>query len=503
MLQLNYAVASDRGLVRGNNEDSAFAGPHLLALADGMGGHAAGEIASQLMIRHLMTIDADPADADMAALLATAADEANQMIAASVRENPETDGMGTTLTALMFNSREFGMCHVGDSRGYRLRNGKLEQITVDDTYVQSLVDKGELAPEDISTHPQRSMILKAYTGRPVEPTLKFIDARAGDRILLCSDGLSDPVTFDTIAETLGQGSPSEAAQRLIDLALRSGGPDNVTLVIADVVNTSTNPIALPTEPVIAGALDENASEDPRPDTAAGRAALALQREPQAVNPQFTGASGQPSAQDTAAELPYTEEKKGFPWGKIVAALIVVLLIAGLIIGGLFLRQRISETYYITTDSEQLVIERGVEGDLFGRDTHSIYQRACLSADGNLTVVDAEADFPTDCTAFVVNDLRPAARGSLEQLPSGDYDQVLEQMQRLSQEILPACVTREAAEDATDAETNETAASDEAPESSEESAAATSSADATSEESSTPSRPGDLASPGVNCREVAA
>ncbi len=214
MLRLNYAAASDRGLVRGNNEDSAYAGPHLIALADGMGGHAAGEVASQLMINHLMRLDADVDDNDMLALLASVADDANRAIAQGVRDVPETDGMGTTLTALMFNGADLAMCHVGDSRGYRLRDGALEQITVDDTYVQSLVDKGQLAPEDVSTHPQRSMILKAYTGRPVEPTLKMIDIRPGDRFLLCSDGLSDPVTHSTIETTLQQGTPQEAARRV-------------------------------------------------------------------------------------------------------------------------------------------------------------------------------------------------------------------------------------------------------------------------------------------------
>ena len=128
----------------------------------------------------------------------------------------------------MFNGDEFGVCHVGDSRGYRLRNGELERITVDDTYVQSLVDRGELDPEDVSTHPQRSMILKAYTGRPVTPTLSILDAQIGDRIMLCSDGLSDPVTSATIESTLAEGTPQDAVDRLIELALRSGGPDNVS-----------------------------------------------------------------------------------------------------------------------------------------------------------------------------------------------------------------------------------------------------------------------------------
>ncbi len=234
-LSLNFVAVSDRGLVRGNNEDSAYAGPNLLVLADGMGGHAAGEVASQIMVEHLEHLDRDPEDADMLALLGAAAEDANAAIEASVAEHPEQAGMGTTLTALMFNGQEFGLIHVGDSRGYLLRDGELRQITVDDTFVQSLVDDGRLAPEDVSSHPQKSLILKAYTGRPVEPHLELIEAKLGDRILLCSDGLSDPVTRETIEIALGDGTPEMAAQRLVELALRSGGPDNVTVVVAEVV----------------------------------------------------------------------------------------------------------------------------------------------------------------------------------------------------------------------------------------------------------------------------
>lgn len=275
-MKLNYAIGSDQGLVRGNNEDSAYAGPHLLILADGMGGHAAGEVASQLMVEHVSQLDIDPGNDDMRSMLATAADEANRSIARRIKKSPETDGMGTTLTTLLFNGTEFGLCHVGDSRGYRMRDGNLERITTDDTYVQSLVDRGELDPEDVSTHPQRSMILKAYNGRVVEPTLKTLDARPGDRIMLCSDGLSDPVTDSTIETTLSsEGTPEGAVKQLIGLALRSGGPDNVTVIVADVVADDYADTPLPTEPLIAGAPNTGQELDPRPDTSSTRAAAVI------------------------------------------------------------------------------------------------------------------------------------------------------------------------------------------------------------------------------------
>ncbi|WP_312899815.1 PP2C family protein-serine/threonine phosphatase [Corynebacterium variabile] len=283
-LALNFAARSDRGLVRSNNEDSAVAASNLLALADGMGGHAAGEVASQLMIEALLPLNAeflgdgarDITVDRLPGMLVEAMDNGNRAIAAHVDENPTLDGMGCTLSALLFFDGRMGVCHVGDSRGYLLRDDVLTQITKDDTYVQSLVDEGKLDPADVSSHPQRSLILKALTGRPVEPTLQLFEVHAGDRFMLCSDGLSDPVSADTIREVLATGTPDEAAVKLIDLALRGGGPDNVTVVVADVVDTAAptddgTPLVLPTVASLAGAINSDETELPRPDTAAGRA----------------------------------------------------------------------------------------------------------------------------------------------------------------------------------------------------------------------------------------
>lgn len=283
-LALNFAARSDRGLVRSNNEDSAVAASNLLALADGMGGHAAGEVASQLMIEALLPLNAqflgdsarDITVDRLPGMLVEAMDNGNRAIAAHVDENPTLDGMGCTLSSLLFLDGRMGVCHVGDSRGYLLRDDVLTQITKDDTYVQSLVDEGKLDPADVSSHPQRSLILKALTGRPVEPTLQLLEVHAGDRFMLCSDGLSDPVSAETIREVLTVGTPDEAAAKLIDLALRGGGPDNVTVVVADVVDTAAptddgTPLVLPTVAALAGAINSDETELPRPDTAAGRA----------------------------------------------------------------------------------------------------------------------------------------------------------------------------------------------------------------------------------------
>lgn len=460
-LILNFTANSDRGLVRENNEDSAYAGPHILAIADGMGGHAAGEVASQLMVTRLSQLDADPDDNDMLALLGGVADDANREIASSVKENPETDGMGTTLTAVMFNGQSFGMIHVGDSRGYRLRDGHLTQLTVDDTFVQSLVDEGKLDPEDVSSHPQKSLILKAYTGRPVEPTLVIIDALPGDRLLLCSDGLSDPVTATTIEDTLKTGTPADASRRLIDLALRSGGPDNISVVIADVVEPSSLDdaalAALPATPVTAGALLGELDDGERPDTAANRAAL-LNRQPKSITPEGE-VQGNPIG---VTELKDEKKSSNFRLSALIIGLLVVI---GLVGAGWWAYAAADRTYFVATvPSDHLIIQHGVDYSVFGRELHSPYQRACLNERGDLQLIDVGST--DDCSPFKLEDLPESTRASVAGLDSGSYDEVTQQLRRLADEALPVCLNRP-----------------------------------TQPEDSERESTGDLSHPGVNCREV--
>lgn len=503
-LRLEYAAASDRGLVRGNNEDSGYAGPFLLALADGMGGHAAGEVASQLMITHLQQLDGDPGDNDMLALLGQVADDANRAIAEHVQHHPETEGMGTTLSALMFNGRELALCHVGDSRGYRLRDGQLEQITVDDTFVESLVRDGKLAPEDVSTHPQRSLILKAYTGRPVEPALEHLTPQVGDRLLLCSDGLSDPVTHSTIQETLSTGTPDEAATRLVELALRSGGPDNVTVVVADIATENEDPHAtksLQAKPVAVGALAGTQPENmPHPNTSAGRAA-AISRRPQTIAPTggaqpqpWSGAPEPPeAADDEEEEHPASTRRSSGP--RLVTLLIVVVVLAGLVGGVWWLVSRAQDTYYVaTTDNQELGIWNGVDFSVFGTELNEQYQRACLNEQGQLRMTGTGEAGDTGCNAFSLADLPEATRSTVDGLPSGSYEEAMQQMQRLADEALPPCVTREEAGAAPDDPAAENGGPPDAPQDQENAA------DPENPENNTTAA-GDRNTPGVNCREV--
>jgi PPM family protein phosphatase len=236
-LAVRYAVRSDAGLQRDGNEDAAYAGARLLAVADGMGGHAAGEMASAAVIDALRPLDT----AVPAGELLNALDHAVRRASAAIRElvaaSPALRGMGTTLTALLWSGSQLGLVHIGDSRAYLLRDGALFQITADHTLVQSLLDDGSITAEEAASHPQRSLLLRALGERTAEPDLQLREARAGDRYLLSSDGLHAVVEAGAIARVLREtGDPDQAAARLIALAIDGGGPDNITCIVADVVN---------------------------------------------------------------------------------------------------------------------------------------------------------------------------------------------------------------------------------------------------------------------------
>src|SRR3982750_2780949 len=249
-LTLRYAAQSDRGLIRDLNQDSLYAGPRLLAVADGMGGMAAGDVASNVVIAAMAPLDEDvPGDALVDALR-SAVETANQQLRDAVDANPALEGMGTTLTAMLFSGTRFGMVHVGDSRAYLLRDSDFVQVTKDDTYVQMLVDEGRISAEEASSHPQRSLLTRALDGRDIDPEYSVRQVLKGDRYLICSDGLSGVVSADTIAETLRDGAdPQACVERLVQLALRGGGPDNITVVIAD----ATDADIVEQAPIVGGA----------------------------------------------------------------------------------------------------------------------------------------------------------------------------------------------------------------------------------------------------------
>ncbi|HUW79112.1 MAG TPA: protein phosphatase 2C domain-containing protein [Candidatus Nanopelagicaceae bacterium] len=241
-LALSIAARSELGLVRKINEDSGLIGKQILAIADGMGGHVAGEIASSIAIKALEPLDskislASPIDDDTLTdfLLHTVAGVDDQ-IGAMIDEDPRLEGMGTTLTALIFDSDRIAIVHVGDSRCYRIRDGRTDQLTRDHTLVQELVDQGRITDKEALKHPQRSLLTQALMGHhDITPDIAIYDAKSGDRFLLCSDGLSSVVAPSNLREILATGTVTESLDELLNAALKRGAPDNVSAIVVDLV----------------------------------------------------------------------------------------------------------------------------------------------------------------------------------------------------------------------------------------------------------------------------
>ncbi|MCX5284463.1 MULTISPECIES: Stp1/IreP family PP2C-type Ser/Thr phosphatase [unclassified Streptomyces] len=376
-LSLRFAAGSHKGMIREGNEDSGYAGPRLLAIADGMGGQAAGEVASSEVISTIVALDDDVPGSDILTSLGTAVQRANDQLRLMVEEDPQLEGMGTTLTALLWTGQRLGLVHVGDSRAYLLRDGVLTQITQDHTWVQRLVDEGRITEEEATTHPQRSLLMRALgSGDHVEPDLSIREVRAGDRYLICSDGLSGVVSHQTMEETLAsyQG-PQETVQELIQLALRGGGPDNITVIVADVLDIDsgdTLAAQLSDTPVVVGAVAENQlqlQDNGAMQTPAGRASsLGRQVPGQGGGGEF----GPPGSGDTTgyvstggfgdyADEDFVKPRKGRRWLKRSFYTVLALAVIG---GGLYGGYRWTQTqYYVGTKGEHVALYRGISQDL--------------------------------------------------------------------------------------------------------------------------------------------
>jgi serine/threonine protein phosphatase PrpC len=374
-LALRYAIRSDVGLLREGNEDAAYAGPRLLAVADGMGGHAAGEVASAAAISALARLDDDVPGSDLLDALADAVADANHTLHDMVLADSVLEGMGTTLTAMLWSGSRVALVHIGDSRAYLLRDGEFHQITHDHTLVQTLVDEGRISPDDVATHPQRSMLLRALDGRAdVEPDLSLREARLGDRYLLCSDGLSGVVSEETLHRTLAKVEDlNEVVLQLVELAIRGGGPDNITCIVADVVDSATALLPPSEASVMVGAASNGSGGTPfRTDSPAGRAHLLTRTAPQVAVAiaHDDPAPGRPSDGDDHDHGGHRRRKRRLP---LVTSALVILVV--LVVGGAYAGWRYTQSqYYVGEDSGKVVIFRGINQSVAGIKLYSVAQR---------------------------------------------------------------------------------------------------------------------------------
>ncbi|MFB7913647.1 PP2C family protein-serine/threonine phosphatase [Streptomyces sp. NPDC056061] len=377
-LSLRFAAGSHKGMIREGNEDSGYAGPRLLAIADGMGGQAAGEVASSEVISTLVQLDDDVPGSDILTSLGTAVQRANEQLRLMVEEDPQLEGMGTTLTALLWTGQRLGLVHVGDSRAYLLRDGVLTQITQDHTWVQRLVDEGRITEEEATTHPQRALLMRALgSGDHVEPDLSIREVRVGDRYLICSDGLSGVVSHQTMEETLAsyQG-PQETIQELIQLALRGGGPDNITCIVADVLdvdNNDTLAAQLNDTPVVVGAVAENQAaqlnDGGAMQTPAGRAAgLGRPVPPPAGgfgppgSGDDSGYGGMPEGSfDSYTDDDFVKPGGGRKWLKRSLYTVLALAVIG---GGVYGGYRWTQNqFYVGANNKNVALFRGISQNL--------------------------------------------------------------------------------------------------------------------------------------------
>ncbi|CAN5170053.1 protein phosphatase 2C domain-containing protein [soil metagenome] len=235
------AAVSHVGKVRANNQDSGYAGKYLFVVADGMGGHAGGDVASAIAVKRIAETDrlyTSPNDAEFALHAALLA--ANSLLAETVFEHGELTGMGTTVSAILRVDSHVAVAHIGDSRIYLYRGAELKQVSADHTFVQRLVDSGRITPEEAAVHPRRSVLMRVLGDVDASPEVDttVLDTRPGDRWLICSDGLSSFVSDEKIAAVLATVPGAEdAANRLVKESLDQGAPDNVTVVLVDVDET--------------------------------------------------------------------------------------------------------------------------------------------------------------------------------------------------------------------------------------------------------------------------
>ncbi|HET9127447.1 MAG TPA: protein phosphatase 2C domain-containing protein [Propionibacteriaceae bacterium] len=369
MFSLDFRAHSEVGLVRKNNQDSAYASPNLLVVADGMGGAAAGDLASAVAISEISRADRRLEGEEMLSAFCHAVQRANDVLAELIDEDSSLEGMGTTVTGAMFSGTQLGLVHIGDSRGYLLREGQLQKLTHDHSWVQSLVDEGRLNEADMATHPHRSLLLRVLNGQPIgDPDTAIIDLVEGDRLLFCSDGLSGFTTEAQMARVLRKTSLDDAVPQLVDLAHHGGGADNITFVVADVVARTDALDAVP--PMLLGAVTDATFTPSRPagtPAAAGAGSVAHRGDDESDDDEEDDQPDRVIIPVDHERLRYEPTKQRHRWLStilLLGAVVVVLVLVG-VAGVAYARTQ----YYVgaatTTSGEHVAIFQGLPDSVLG------------------------------------------------------------------------------------------------------------------------------------------
>jgi PPM family protein phosphatase len=394
-LRLSYAAISDVGRVRKDNQDSGYVGPWLITVCDGVGGAARGDIASATAVQQLRKLDQPPTE-DLLGQVAGALHRAHDRIAELVDEDPALSGTSTTATVALFDGTRLGMGHVGDSRAYLYRGREITRLTTDHTFVQSLIDEGRITEEESRVHPHRNLILRALDGiHEADPDLFLVDLEAGDRLLLCSDGACGVLDDARLSDILSTGSPDYAAVELVRASLEAGSSDNVTCLVADVVDASTPAEDDDSEPQLVGAAAELRKRSSR-----GAKGTSLFRG------HRSGDTGEldpvPAAPDDLPEsVPYAisndpidpeqaryapRPPRRFAWLK---RLLVLLVLVGLVwVGAAVAWSWSQQQYYVGEQDGTVVVFRGINADLPGVALSTPYETTDVTLD-RLSDFDAD------------------------------------------------------------------------------------------------------------------
>jgi PPM family protein phosphatase len=366
------AAVSHVGRVRANNQDSGYAGRRLFLVADGMGGHAGGDVASAIATRRIADADADYAStADAAAELESALRSANRQLEETVAEHSELTGMGTTASAMLLQQGRVVIAHIGDSRVYLLRSGELSQVSTDHTFVQRLVDAGRITAEEAMVHPRRSVLMRVLGDVEADPEIDtmVIDTHPGDRWMLCSDGLSGVVSFDDIHEILSaDAGAKQVADRLVKASLDGGAPDNVTVVVVDV----GDPPAPETPPLIVGSAAAPLAFGTAPEPARRPGIRLTPFRPHPVQETHFEPDSEEFFDELIEEDERRRRRRRIMWG------VWITLLVGAIVTVTALGYQWTQTrYYVGEYNGRVAIYQGIQQDLGPISLHRLHSETAV------------------------------------------------------------------------------------------------------------------------------